>query len=76
MTISPAILASIELSDAMQAPRQSFLGRVISGLAARRNRDDLAKIYHELLLADDHILRDLGVTRHDVMRMRASLFAK
>jgi uncharacterized protein YjiS (DUF1127 family) len=36
----------------------------------------LAATYHDLLCADDHVLRDIGMTRLDIMRLRADLFRK
>ena len=51
---------------------------VILGIATmfrrQKRRDELSKIYSDLLAADDHILRDIGMTRLDVIRMREDLF--
>lgn len=40
----------------------------------QKRRDELAKVYSDLLLADDHMLRDIGMTRIDIIRMREGLF--
>ena len=44
--------------------------------ALARSRDKLAATYQNLLCADEHILRDIGMTRMDVLRLREDLFRK
>ena len=43
-------------------------------LRRQKRRDELAKVYSDLLMADDHMLRDIGMTRIDIIRMREGLF--
>jgi uncharacterized protein YjiS (DUF1127 family) len=47
-----------------------------AALRARRQRKDIARSYAMLLGADDYRLSDLGVTRHDVLRMIADIDAR
>jgi hypothetical protein len=76
MTASPAIFAAVEALTTTRAPGALFLNRLFSGFGAKKNRDKLAVTYQNLLSADDHILRDIGMTRLDVMRLREDLFRK
>ncbi len=76
MTASPAFFAAIEALTTARAPGALFLNRLFSGISTRKNRDKLAVTYQNLLCADDHILRDIGMTRLDVMRLREDLFRK
>jgi len=74
MTASPAIFAAIEALTTPRAPGALFLNRLFGGLSSRKTRDRLAATYENLLGADDHILRDIGMTRLDVLRLREDLF--
>jgi hypothetical protein len=74
MTASPAFFAAIEALTATRAPGALFLNRLFGGLSSKKNRDKLAVTYENLLCADDHILRDIGMTRLDVLRLREDLF--
>ena len=58
------------------SPGVLFLSRLFGGFGAKNKREKLAATYQNLLCADDHILRDIGMTRLDVMRLREDLFRK
>ena len=74
MTASPAIFAAIEALTTPRAPSALFLNRLFGGLSSKKTRNTLAATYENLLGADDHILRDIGMTRLDVLRLREDLF--
>ncbi len=76
MTASPAVFAAVEALTTVRAPGALFLNRLFGGIGAKGKRDKLAATKQKLLCADDHILRDLGVTRLEVMRLREDLFRK
>ncbi len=76
MTASPAFFAAIQALTTTRAPAGLFLDRIFGGFSTKRNRDKLALTYQNLLCADDHMLRDIGMTRLDVLRLREDLFRK
>ncbi len=76
MTASPALFAAVEALTTTRAPGALFLNRLFGGFGTKKNRDKLAVTYQNLLNADDHILRDIGMTRMDVLRLREDLFRK
>ena len=76
MTASPAFFAAIEALTTTRAPGALFLNRLFGGFGAKNKREKLAATYQNLLCADDHILRDIGMTRLDVMRLREDLLRK
>ena len=76
MTASPAVFAAVEALTTARVPGALFLNRLFGSLSAKQNRDKLAVSYQNLLCADDHILRDIGMTRLDVLRLREDLFRK
>ncbi len=76
MTASPAVFAAIEALTTPRAPGTLFLNRLFAGFSAKSKREKLATTYQNLLCADDHMLRDIGMTRLDVMRLREDLFRK
>jgi hypothetical protein len=76
ITTSPALFTAIEALVATRASAVLSLNRLFGGFSARKNRDTLAATYQNLLCADDHILRDIGMTRLDVMRLREDLFRR
>lgn len=76
MTFSPALITAL---DVFKAPKTGGV-KPTSGLfglfAARRERERLNEMYTQLMQFDDHMLRDIGMTRMDVMRAREALFRK
>jgi hypothetical protein len=76
MTASPAFFAAIQALTTTRVPAGLFLDRIFGGFGTKRNRDKLALTYQNLLCADDHMLRDIGMTRLDVLRLREDLFRK
>lgn len=67
---------TFSIGTAIPFRRVSLVDRFFGLLTARRQRQKLAGVYADLLAADDHVLRDLGVTRHDVLRLHEDLFAR
>jgi len=76
MTASLPLFTVIEALTTTRASAVLSLNRLFGGFSARKNRDMLAATCHDLLCADDHVLRDIGMTRLDIMRLRADLFRK
>jgi hypothetical protein len=76
MTASPAVFAAVEALTTAHAPGALFLNRLFGGIGAKDKRKKLAATYQNLLCADDYILRDVGMTRLDVMRLREDLLRK
>ncbi len=57
----------------MFAPVSGLVHRLLERRQARRAQAQDAEIYRRLLDSDDHTLCDLGVTRHDVLRLLNAL---
>ena len=73
MTSHPQIPLVFDLISTKFASRTSLLGQLTGFFNGRRNRTKLTAIYADLLQADDYRLADLGVTRHDVLRLLGAL---
>ena len=76
MPASPALFTAVEALTTARAPGALFLGRIFGRMNDSKSRDKLAATYQNLLCADEHILRDIGMTRLDVLRLREDLFRK
>jgi uncharacterized protein YjiS (DUF1127 family) len=57
-------------------PTGSLLQRVAAAIHTSRVREETARTYRKLLVADDHTLSDLGVTRQEVLRLIEDLGAR
>ncbi|MCF1709603.1 hypothetical protein L0V05_12335 [Tabrizicola sp. J26] len=66
--------AQTSMFGIMSAHPVSLILGITNLFRRQKRREELAKIYSDLLCADDHILRDIGMTRLDIIRMREGLF--
>jgi hypothetical protein len=53
---------------------ETFIGGLFKARSRHLDRAQMLKSYNDLIeTADEHILRDIGVTRENLFRMRAEL---
>ena len=65
MTISPAALIAVDVMTPGQFPK-GIVTRIASAVRAAHARSLARHAYKQMLQCEDHILRDIGVTRADV----------
>jgi uncharacterized protein YjiS (DUF1127 family) len=68
MTVRPF---AARLLPAWVVPQPSVMARLIDRIEAARNRARRRAELRQRLRADAHILRDMGLTRFDAMRLTA-----
>jgi uncharacterized protein YjiS (DUF1127 family) len=65
MSISPALPIGIEVTGSWEGV-SGLIAHVAGAIRKAHARGKMRREYRDLLLCEDHILRDIGVTRADV----------